>query len=114
MSIIDIGYILLDNINSKTDLNKLKLINAIETYKKNIKDEKEIEKNNRNKYITNYENKRKNNEDNYNKYLRENKLLYNKWLQTKKTKELYEYISHKKPYYEEIDEIYTINPISQH
>jgi hypothetical protein len=114
MSVIDIGYILLDTINSKTDLNKIKLINAIETYKKNMKDEKENEITNRNRYITNYENKRKKNEDNYNLYLRENKLLYNKWLQSKKTKELYEYVSHKKPYYEEIDDIYTINPISLH
>ena len=66
MSIIDIGYILLDTINSKTDLNKIKLINAIETYKKRINDKKENEINNRNRYITNYENKRKKNEDNYN------------------------------------------------
>jgi len=114
MSIIDIGYILLDTINSKTDLNKIKLINAIETYKKRINDKKENEINNRNRYITNYENKRKKNEDNYNLYLRENKLLYNKWIQTKKTKELYEYVSHKKPHYDEIDDIYTINPISLH
>jgi len=114
MSVIDIGYILLDTINSKTDLNKIKLINAIETYKKRINDKKENEINNRNRYITNYENKRKKNEDNYNLYLRENKLLYNKWLQSKKTKELYEYVSHKKPYYEEIEDIYTINPISLH
>lgn len=114
MSIIDIGYILLDTINSKTDLNKIKLMNAVKTYKKKMNDKKENEINNRNKYITNYENKRKKNEDNYNLYLRENKLLYNKWIQTKKTKELYEYVSHKKPYYDEIDDIYTINPISLH
>lgn len=112
MSIIDIGYILLDNINSKT--NKIKLINAIETYKKNIKDENDKEIKNRNIYINNYQNKRKNNEDNYNQYLRENNLLYNKWLKSKKTKDLYEYISHKKPHYEEIEDIYTIYPTIQY
>lgn len=111
-TIIDIGYILIDNINSKT--NKLKLINAIETYKKEIKDEMDNQIKNRNNYIKNYENKRKQNDDNYNQYLRENKILYTKWMQSKKIKDLYEYISHKKPYYEEVEEIYTINPISLH
>ena len=65
-----------------------------------------------NKYNTNYENKRNDNIDNYNQYLRENKLLFDKWNKSKKTKDLYEYISLKKPEYEEIDEIYTIRPIS--
>lgn len=111
-TIIDIGYILIDNINSKT--NKLKLINAIETYKKEIKDEMDNQIKNRNNYIKNYENKRKQNDDNYNQYLRENKILYTKWIQSKKIKDLYEYVSHKKPYYEEVEEIYTINPISLH
>ena len=32
MTIIDIGYILIDNIQSKTDLNKIKLLNAVESY----------------------------------------------------------------------------------
>jgi adenine C2-methylase RlmN of 23S rRNA A2503 and tRNA A37 len=112
MTIIDIGYILLDNINSKNDLNKIKLIEAIERYNKEINEKNKLEIYNKNKYETNYENKRKDNIDNYNQYLRENKILYDKWIKSKKTKDLYEYISLKKPEYEEVDDIYTFNPIS--
>jgi hypothetical protein len=111
MTILDIGYILIDNINSKTDLNKMKLINAIETYKKEIKEKKKIEIELINKYKNNYENKRNNNNDNYNQYLRENKLLFDKWNKSKTIKDLYEYISLKTPEYEEIEDIYTIRPI---
>jgi superfamily I DNA/RNA helicase len=114
MKIIDIGYILIDNINSKNDLNKLKLINTIETYKNEIKDKKQKEIDNINKYKIDYENKRKANYNNYEQYLRENKILYDKWIKSKKTKDFLEYISFKKPEYEEIPDIYTINPTSLH
>ena len=114
MTIIDIGYILIDNINSKTDLNKIKLINAIETYKKEIKEKKQLEIELINKYKNIYENKRNDNNDNYNQYLRENKLLFDKWNKSKNMNDLYEYISLKKPVYEEIEDIYTIRPISLH
>jgi|694.fasta_scaffold24924_6 hypothetical protein len=112
MTIIDIGYILIDNINSKNDLNKLKLINAIDIYKKELKEKKQNEIDNINKYKIKYENKRKDNTDKYNQFLRENKILFDKWNKSKKTKDLYEYISLKTPEYEDIDEIYTITPIS--
>jgi hypothetical protein len=112
MTIIDIGYILIDNIQSKTDLNKIKLLNAVESYKKEIKEIKQIEIYNRNKYKENYENKREDNIKRYNQYLRENKTLFDKWDKSKKMNDLYEYISLEKPNYEEIDDIYTINPTS--
>lgn len=114
MTIIDIGYILIDNINFKNEINKLKLINKIETYKKAIKDKNQIEIDNINKYKINYENKRKNNNNRYNQYLRENKILYDKWIKSKKTIDFLEYISLKKPEYEEIPDIYTITPTSLH
>lgn len=113
MIITDIGYILVDNINSKNDLNKLKLISAIENYKKNLNEKKQNEIDNVNKYKINYENKRKDIQNKYNQYLRENKLLFDKWNKSKKTKDLYDYLSLKKPEYDEIEDIYTIYPISQ-
>ena len=114
MRILDIGYILIDNINNKNDLNKINLINAIETYKKEVKEKKEDEMYRYNKYINDYENKRKDNNDKYEQFLRENNYLYNKWKKSNKTIDFYAYITHKKPDYEEIEDIYTINPISQH
>ena len=112
MAITDIGHILLDNINSKTDFNKIKLINAIENYKDEINKINKLNIFNKNKYETNYANKRDKNINIYNQYLMENKILYDKWNKSKKANDLYAYINHKKPEYEEIEDIYTINPIS--
>ena len=43
MSILDIGYLLIDNINSKTDLNKVKLISSIGNYKKELETKRKME-----------------------------------------------------------------------
>ncbi len=111
MSIQDIGFLLIDNINSKTDINKIKLISSIANYKKELEKQKEKEKEKYNKYYAKYESKRKNNNSKYDKYLKENNQLLQKWQKTKKTKDLYDYLLLNKPDLEEVEDIYTINPI---
>jgi len=108
MSILDIGYLLIDNINSKTDLNKVKLINSIGNYKKELETKRKMEKEIKNKYMNLYGNKRIKNKELYDKYMNENQILFNKWKKNNKPKDLYEYISHKKPELEEVDDIYTL------
>ena len=111
MSIIDIGYLLVDNINSKIDLNKIKLMSTIGNYKKELELNKKLEDDKKIKYYNDYQKIRETNEINYNKYLSQNKILLDKWKKNNKTKDLYEYISLKKPDLEEVKDIYTINPI---
>jgi hypothetical protein len=108
MSILKIGYLLIDNINSKTDINKIKLMSSVGNYKKEIENNKKIELDLKNKYMNLYENKRIRNKTLYDKYINENKLLFNKWKKNNKPKDLYEYISHKKPDLEEVEDIYTL------
>ena len=108
MSILDIGYLLIDNINSKTDLNKVKLINSIGNYKKELETKRKMETEIKNKYMNLYGNKRIKNKELYDKYMNENQILFNKWKKNNKPKDLYEYISHKKPELEEVDDIYTL------
>jgi hypothetical protein len=108
MSILEIGYLLIDNINSKTDINKIKLMSLVGNYKKDIENNKKLELELKNKYMNLYENKRIINKSLYDKYINENKLLFNKWKKNNKTKDLYEYISHKKPNLEEVEDIYTL------
>ena len=108
MSIIDIGYLLINNINSKTDLNKIKLLSSIGDYKKENENKKKLEIEMKTKYMNLYENKRIKNKKIYDKYINENQLLYNKWKKNNKPKDLYEYISHKKPELEEVEDIYTL------
>ena len=109
--LIDIGYILIDNIiNIKNDTNKTKLLSAVKNHNKHISDKKEelIEK--QNIYINDYETPRKKNIDNYNKYLRNKEILYNKWKTSKAVKDLYELISLKQPEYTEIpNDIYSVS-----
>ena len=113
MSVIDIGYLLIDNINSKIDLNKIKLMSLIGTYKKELEANKNKENEKKTKYYNNYESKRQANINKYNKYLTENKVLMDKWKKTNKAKDLFEYISVKKPELEDVEDIYTINPINK-
>ena len=40
--------------------------------------------------------------------MNENQLLYNKWKKNNKPKDLYEYISHKKPELEYVEDIFTL------
>jgi len=108
MSILDIGYLLIDNINSKTDLNKVKLISSIGNYKKELETKRKMEIEIKNKYMNLYGNKRIKNKELYDKYMNENQILFNKWKKNNKPKDLYEYISHKKPELEEVDDIYTL------
>ena len=58
MSILEIGYLLINNINSKTDLNKIKLMSSIGNYKKEIENKKKLEMEMKTKYMNLYENKR--------------------------------------------------------
>jgi len=111
MTTLDIGYLLVDNINSKTDINKIKLLGAITNYKNEIEKKTKKEKDKQNKYYMEYESKRRSNNEKYNKYMKDNKVLFDKWRKSKKSNDLYNYITLKKPDIEEVEEIYTINSV---
>lgn len=105
---MNIGFILIDNINNKIDLDKIKLMNEIEKYNKNKKliidaENKKIEE-----YKKKYELQRKINEDNYKEYLINYNKKYNKWIQTNNIKDLFELVSIKKPDLKEVPEIYKL------
>lgn len=106
---MEIGFILIDNITNKIDLNKIKLMNSINEYnkKKNLmidNEKKKIEK-----YNNNYVIPRKNNEDNYQQYLISYKTKYDKWNKSKNVKDLFELVSIKKPIFEDVPDIYSYN-----
>jgi hypothetical protein len=103
----DIGYLLIDNINLKSDNNKLKLLDKVNKY--NIsKKEYEIKKQeNREYYEAKYEEPRKINKQNYDDYLKQKQYLYNVWKETKNVKDLHEYVSLVRPEYIEVPDVYT-------
>lgn len=105
---MNIGFILIDNINNKLDLDKIKLMNAIDKYNKDKKIISDLEMKKMEKYKNLYENPRKTNEENYEKYLSNYKKKYNKWIETKNIKDLYELVSIKKPELIDVPEIYTL------
>lgn len=104
---MNIGFILIDNINNKIDLDKIKLMNEIEKYNKNKKLLIEAETKKMDEYKKKYELFRKINEENYEKYLVNYNKKYNKWIDTNNVKDLFELVSIKKPELKEIPEIYT-------
>ena len=108
MSILEIGYLLIDNITSKTDINKIKMMSSIGNYKKELENKRKKELEIKTKYMNLYENKRIRNKTLYDTYINENQILFNKWKKNNKPKDLYEYISHKKPDLEEVEDIYTL------
>ena len=103
----DIGYLLIDNINQKTDSNKLKLFDKITKYN-NLKKENEQKKLvNRNHYLITYQEPRIENDKKYTNYLDEKQYLYNKWIESKNVKDLYDFISLERPEYLDIPDVYT-------
>lgn len=107
---MNIGFILIDNINNKIDLDKIKLMEAIGNYNKNrdLIKEKELKK--IEEYKNKYELPRKNNQDNYNKYIINYNKKYNTWMQTRTVKDLLELVLVKKPIFQEVPDIYTAFP----
>lgn len=106
---MEIGFILIDNINNKIDLDKIKLMNSINEYNKNKNLIIENEKKKIEKYKNKYEIPRKNNEDNYQQYLINYKNKYDKWNKSKNVKDLFELVSIKKPIFQDVPDIYSYN-----
>lgn len=105
---MNIGFILIDNINNKLDLDKIKLMNEIEKYNKDKKLNIENEIKKKDEYMKKYELPRKNNEENYEKYISNYNKKYNRWVESKNVKDLFELVSIKKPVFEEVPEIYKL------
>lgn len=103
-----IGYLLVDNINSKTDINKVKLMSSITNYKNELEKKAKKEKDRKNKYYNDYESKRIANNEKYAKYMKDNKALYDKWRKSKKSNDLYNYLTLRKPNLEDVDDVYTM------
>ena len=74
---MNIGFILIDNINNKIDLDKIKLMDVIGKYNKNKNLRIENETKKMDEYKKKYELPRKTNDDNYEKYLINYKSLVN-------------------------------------
>ena len=108
---MNIGYLLIDNINTKNNSNKDKLLSAVNKFNKELQKKQEYEIKRRNEYNIKYDTPRKNNIDNYNKYINDKKILYDKWDTSKNIKDLYELLSLNKPIIKDVDDIYTIYPI---
>lgn len=107
-NIVDIGYLLIDNINiKKSDKIKNKLFNKITKYNENKKESHKKKVENTQYYLENYQNIRENNEELYNKYLEERLVLFNKWKESNNIKDLYEYLSLERPEYIEVPDVYT-------
>jgi Zn-dependent M32 family carboxypeptidase len=105
---MNIGFILIDNINNKLDLDKVKLMNEIQKYNKDKKLMNELRSRKIEEYNKKYEQSRKTNQDNYNLYLTNYNKKYKKWTETNNIKDLYELVSVKKPDLIEVPEIYSI------
>ena len=115
-NIVDIGYLLIDNINikksdniniKKSDKIKNKLFDKITKYNENKKESHKKKVENTQYYLENYQNIRENNEELYNKYLEERLVLFNKWKESNNIKDLYEYLSLERPEYIEVPDVYT-------
>jgi hypothetical protein len=104
---MNIGFILIDNINNKLDLDKVKLMNEIQKYNKNKKLINDLRIDEIEKYNKIYELPRKTNKDNYEIYINNYNKKYKKWSETNNIKDLYELVSIKKPDFIEVPEIYT-------
>jgi len=105
---MNIGFILIDNINNKIDLDKIKLMDAVNNYNKNKDLIIEKEEKKKNEYMKKYELPRKINNENYEKYLINYNKKYNKWIESNNIKDLFELVSIKKPELKEIPDIYTL------
>jgi len=112
-NIIFLGNLLIDNINSNTDLKKIKLLNEITKYKNNKDIEKDKEMKQIDSYMNTYNKPRISNNKKYETYFKEREILYNKWYISKNIKDLYELLALKSPEYVEIPEIYTYHKTYQ-
>lgn len=106
---MNIGFILIDNINNKIDLDKIKLMNAIGKYNKDNKIIELKETKKREEYNKKYVLERKINQENYEKYITNYNKKYKKWIETNNIKDLFELVSIKKPELKEIPEIYSVS-----
>jgi len=105
---MNIGFILIDNINNKIDLDKIKLMNEIQKYNKDKKLINDLRNKKMEEYNKKYEVPRKTNRDNYDIYINNYNKKYKKWSETNNIKDLYELVSIKKPDLIEVPEIYKL------
>uniref|UniRef100_A0A6C0CGU1 Uncharacterized protein n=1 Tax=viral metagenome TaxID=1070528 RepID=A0A6C0CGU1_9ZZZZ len=106
-SLRDIGYLLIDNINQKSDSNKIKLFDKVNKYNNFKKEVERKKQENKEYYLAKYEELRKINATNYASYLEKKSYLFDKWKATANVKDLYEYISLERPEYIEVPDVYT-------
>ena len=86
MDNIYLGNLLIDNINSNTDLKKIKLLTEITKYRKNNNNKKRLELMLIDEYDIKYNKPRLLNNINYDEYVKQRLELYNKWYSTKNIK----------------------------
>lgn len=106
-NIIYLGNLIINNINSNTDMNKIKLLNELTNYRKKKDILEQKKQYNIDIYNDTYDKPRKLNNKKYETYFKERELLYNKWILSKNVKDLYDLLALKSPIYNEIPDIYT-------
>jgi len=113
MSIINFGLLLSNVVNKGGDkqVNKNKLMANIKTYRKEEEERQNKRLEEKEYYINNYENKRRENDNRYNDYFYNRLELYNQWKMTKTVGDLHKLVSLDTPKMDIIDDIYTIHII---
>ena len=113
MIIINFCLILSNVVNNGGDkmTNKNKLMASIKNYRKEEEERQNRRLEDKEYYINNYENKRRENDNRYNDYFYNRLELYNQWKMTKTVSDLHKLVSLDKPKMDEIEDIYTINII---
>jgi hypothetical protein len=96
----------MNKLEDKT-MNKNKLMAFIKNYKK--EEEERHNKNLEDKefYLNNYENKRRENDNKYNEYFYNRLDFYNQWKMSKNVGDLHKLVSLERPQLNDIPDIYT-------
>ncbi len=111
MSVINFGLILSNVVNKTGDkmTNKNKLMAYLKNYRKKEEERQNKRLGDKEYYINNYENKRRENDNRYNEYFYNRLELYNQWKMTKTVGDLHKLVSLDKPKLNDINDIYTTN-----
>jgi len=111
MKLNDLGLLFIMAIHNNSQKHKDLFLSNIEKHKKNVTQNNDIIMKKKEFYITNYEQKRNENNTNYEEYIHNRLLLYNKWKNTNKLQDLQKLVNYPKPNFYDVNDIYTYNII---
>lgn len=103
----NIGLLLLDCVNKNNMENKKMFIKKVDEYRNKKEDLHNQYLEDISYYISNYENKRIENDNIYQEYLQKRFILYKQWMDNKTIGNLQKLLAFPRPEIKEIPEIYT-------